>query len=650
MMQIRFNSLSLHCNHANETIDLDHHVLFFHGKVSSGKSSIARLINYCLGGSLEQTIAIQKELNSVALELIVGNYKVLLERSIHTGSFVTATCVDKLDSAFSINVPVNAGSEPVWANVVYSLSDLVFYLLEINVLRIPANKKKEDSGLVRISLKNFMWYCYLDQSKLDNSFFRHEDPNKARNSKEVLKYILQYSTQKLLELQEKYQQTRKSRFAKQYTSAGFRDFLKKFNFSSEDEIDFIAESTKQKLAKAKEERNALESSYAENTHFVDHIRGRIRTLIAEISAREEAIISLEERVEQQESLKSELVSSKFKFAKSESIVNVFQGVDFKNCPDCGTSLSNRSAPTSSCKLCLSPVTDNSLSISDMSEVVQGDLSDRIRELETSIDLHKRSLAKTRKEFDLKSKLRLQLDRQMQQELKQYESVFLSNIRAIDKKVATLQERLKGVERLKKMPQEINKLEEEARDLLKNERIIKQQIEKETANFVRGESLIKELEITFLTILNKVGMPGISESDTININKKTWELTVLPAGEDYLRWNFYNAGSGGKKTLFNSCFLIALHVVAARNDLPLPSFIMIDTPMKNIDKEVNQDIFKSFFDYLYYLASTVLDKTQIIIVDNNFVPPAPDLKLSFNDRYMASGDPNNPPLIPYYNGA
>ena len=73
-------------------------------------------------------------------------------------------------------------------------------------------------------------------------------------------------------------------------------------------------------------------------------------------------------------------------------------------------------------------------------------------------------------------------------------------------------------------------------------------------------------------------------------------------------------------------------------------------MKNIDKEVNHDIFKSFYDYLYEIATTILERTQIIIIDNNYIPPKSGLKITFKDRYMESGDINNPPLIPYYNGA
>lgn len=649
-MQINFYALNLNCKRSQETIDLAHQVIFFHGKVSSGKSSIARLINFCLGGNLEKTIAIQKEVISVSLELAVGNYKVLLERNAVSSSTVTATCVDEENRSFCINVPVNAGTEPVYAGTVYSLSDLIFHLLDVKVLRIPAKKNdQENTTMVRLTLKNFMWYCYLDQSKLDNSFFRHEDGTKTKSSKEILKYIFQYSTQKLYTLQEKLNKKKKERLSKQMTAEGLRNFLKRFNFSNEEEILFLESSTKTKLAQASQQKKELEEGYTTNTHFVDNLRDQIRVIVGDLIIIEQGLFDIENRINQQESLKSELVASKFKIAKNQTVANVFQGVKFICCPDCGTNISERVTNKDSCGLCLSPVGNAIPVFNEQSEVIQIDLNDRIRELEASIDLHKKALYRSKKEFSLKQKIRYDLDQKLQQDLKQYESVFLSNIRAVDNSVSTLKERLKSIRRMKVMPREIKQLETDALSILNDEKELKRKIADETANFVRGEQLISELEQTFLEILYEVGMPGISEDDKVFINRKNWDVNILPVGEDYLRWNFYNAGSGGKKTLFNSCFLLAVHIVAAKNDLPIPSFIIIDTPMKNIDKEVNTDIFRSFFDFLYKAASTILDKTQIIIVDNNFIPPSKDIKLDFIHRYMESGDSINPPLIPYYVG-
>jgi hypothetical protein len=122
--------------------------------------------------------------------------------------------------------------------------------------------------------------------------------------------------------------------------------------------------------------------------------------------------------------------------------------------------------------------------------------------------------------------------------------------------------------------------------------------------------------------------------------------VLPAGEEALRWSFDNAGSGGKKTLFKVCYALAVHAVAARNDLPLPRFLIIDTPMKNIGEEVNEDLFRSFYGYLYTLAAGPLRSVQFVIVDKEYYPPEiPGIEI--NERFMTPYSPQHPPLISYY---
>jgi len=648
-MNIHFQTLILQCKGSKEVIDLSAQVSFFHGKVSSGKSSITRLINYCLGGNLERTPAIVKEVISVALELTIGEYHVLLERFTQSESMINATCVDIENKSFSISVPSSGEQKPVWEGTVYNISDLIFHLQNINIIRVPASRHAETSNLVRLSFRNFMWFCYLDQSKLDNSFYRLEDPTKSRNSKEVLKYILQYSTQKLIELEEQVHKYKRQRLNDTATIEGLRAFLKNFGFSTEEQIQLLIDNTRRKYLKAKQDKQQLEDTYKADTHESDALRLSIKDLIQRITIRENSINDLEETILEQDSLKSELVASKFKFSKSKSAASILQGVKFYNCPCCGTDIENRVETAETCVLCLSPIGSDKPMVSAQSELIQADLNDRIKELDNSIDLHKKWLSKARKELISFNAQRRELDSKLEFELKQYESVFLSRIRSHDQEVAKLQERIKGFDRLKRMPKEISRLEINAADLLKKENLLKSQISIEKQKFVKGEEIIKDLEATFLKALLEVGIPGIKDSDKIYINRKTFETLVLPEGEDYLAWNFYNAGSGGKKTLFNSCFMLALHEVASRHELPLPNFILIDTPMKNIDKEVNQDIFRNFFNYLYSLAMGPLDNTQFIIIDNNFIPPSTDTKINFYHRYMANEDSANPPLISYYVG-
>jgi AAA domain len=50
-MNFRLQKLVIQFGKSREEIELDHHLTIFHGKISSGKSTIAKLIDACLGGS-----------------------------------------------------------------------------------------------------------------------------------------------------------------------------------------------------------------------------------------------------------------------------------------------------------------------------------------------------------------------------------------------------------------------------------------------------------------------------------------------------------------------------------------------------------------------------------------------------------------------
>ena len=85
------------------------------------------------------------------------------------------------------------------------------------------------------------------------------------------------------------------------------------------------------------------------------------------------------------------------------------------------------------------------------------------------------------------------------------------------------------------------------------------------------------------------------------------LPILAGDDDALQYDFQGAGSGGKKTLFNVCYAVALHRLAEEFNLPLPTFLTIDSPMKNIGNDVNKDIFLALYRYIYSLAADSLAK-------------------------------------------
>ena len=100
-MKIRLQTLKLLCRQSEEVLTFSRNITFIHGTLSLGKSTVVRLIDFCLGGNLELTTAVQLELLAAALTLKVRDLDVLIERSKGEG-FVRVSWMDPDEGPVSL--------------------------------------------------------------------------------------------------------------------------------------------------------------------------------------------------------------------------------------------------------------------------------------------------------------------------------------------------------------------------------------------------------------------------------------------------------------------------------------------------------------------------------------------------------------------
>jgi hypothetical protein len=143
----------------------------------------------------------------------------------------------------------------------------------------------------------------------------------------------------------------------------------------------------------------------------------------------------------------------------------------------------------------------------------------------------------------------------------------------------------------------------------------------------------------------VSFPGVSEDDEVIIDPRNWKPTVVHGDQE---WTFWDTGSGGKKTLFNVCYALAIHAVALNRGMPVPDVLIIDSPTKNISEDENPELVRSLYAEIYRLARGQGGRRlQFLLIDSELVVPSAALP-GFSERRMA-GEPGAPSLIPYYTG-
>lgn len=646
-MKLKLGTLTLQCRQSREVIQFVENINFFDGQVSTGKSSIARLVDYCLGGDLERTPAILQELVSVTLALSIGEYEVVLEREAHGSNQIQATWQGPNDMG-SVLAPTQAAEAPIWGAHIYNLSDLLFHFLGLGPMRVRRSATNHESALVRLSFRDIMWYCYLKQEYLESDFYRLRHSDTMFKSRDVIRFLVGFYNERISDLEMQAESARKERLAKVGGAEQLRQVFHDMGYDSEREIDAQIAAAEQELVQLQAQRRELETTRQTGPHSVDQLRHQLRSLESKVAAEEQALRDLESRLKEERSLRAELLTSKMKVARAKRANVILADTPFEKCPGCGQDLPG-SREEDQCRVCGQHEPERIEQVPLRSEMINRDITNRIAELDESILRHQDAIARTQRTSEALRTEKEALDTRYTVEMAQYDSAYVANTRTLERRSAELEERVRGLRRARQMPEAIKRMENAAIELQATEQRLRREIDAEREGLTQAAAYIRDLEETFLRILLNVRVPGVEVGDQVRINRTTWIPTIYHAGDEALRWDFFNAGSGGKKTLLNVCYGLAVHTVAARHGLPLPEFLIIDTPMKNIGEVVNRDLLTGFYRVLYDLAAGPLRNTQFVIIDMEFVPPSAELGLVVFERKFTRDNADHPPLISYYSG-
>lgn len=643
-MKIRLRHLIVRTRRTIEQINFSEIVTFLHGPVGRGKSTVARLVDYCLGGNLERTPAIQQEFVTAELSLVLGDYDCTIERATDDTQSVRVTWSGIGDDIGSVNAPLSPQSEPLLDAEVYNLSDLVFHLCGVSPIKVRQRSRDPDSSLIRLSIRDIWWYCYLDQTHLDSSFFRLEDPFRGRKSQDAMRFFTGLHSERLSQLETELMRTIDEQRTKREAVQQIRAFMTRFELGSEIDMVGQLEAAEQELAEAERRRTELERTRSAQTHPTDALRDELRRLSTEIENIRQAIADSAESIAEQRALRAEFITAKTKAERADKAGKILEGVRYQRCPECGADVSDRPYNDERCRVCGSAQADNASTSLEL-EALRRDLNERIDQIADSIVRRERESSRMMRQLAQSQQRKASLDRQLQEELARYDSAFVESIRGTERVIATLVERISSLRRLQQMPQAINALEEEAGALQGRIDRWRTSVTEERDRLRAADANIAAIAAEFKRVMLSVSFPGVSEEDQVVIDARNWKPTVVHGHQE---WTFWDTGSGGKKTLFNVCYALAIHAVALERGMPVPGVLIIDSPTKNISEDENPELVRSLYAEIYRLAKGQDGrKLQFLLIDSDLVGPSAALP-GFSERRMA-GEPDAPSLIPYYTG-
>jgi energy-coupling factor transporter ATP-binding protein EcfA2 len=642
-MRIKLERMVIQTKKKREIIDFSELITFIYGPVGKGKSTLARLIDFCLGGDIENTPAIQQEFVSATLHLCLNNYNCVLERGA-TENTVRMSWFETEKNSGSINAPLQAKDEPIISDSeIYSLSDMIFFLCGIKPIKVRQSNRDIDSPLIRLSFRDLWHYCYLEQMHMDSSFFRFEDPFRRKKSQDAMRFFTGLHSERMSQLETNLMRSIDEQRAKRVAVKQIREFMNQFSLGSENGIDKQLSETEDQLNIEKTRKAELHRKRNIDIHPTDLLRERIKLLGEHIYQVKIAIDDSTKMMDEQRMLHSELITAKIKNERLERANILFEDVVFENCPACGEKIQTKD-DLECCRLCGRKTREHGARTQIDNESLRKDINIRIDELADSIK--RRGMENLKSERHLARLLtdKARLDTQLHEDLSNYDSAIIEEIRYVDKIIATLEERITSLIKLQSMPQAINKLEEDAGALQGTIDRLKTELENERKRLSDADITVKSIADEFKRLMTSVKFPGVYDDDKVVIDSRYWRPEVMH-GE--YTWGFEDTGSCGKKTLFNVCYALAIHSIAKKRNLPVPSVLIIDSPTKNISKDENPELVKSLYKEIYQFAIENYKNLQFILIDSDYVSPTIELP-DFKPIHMA-GTEEAPSLISYYDG-
>jgi rRNA maturation endonuclease Nob1 len=383
-MKFNILSLELALRKADEKLQFSK-ITYFWGQMGAGKSSIARLIDYCLGGNIQLSPALQAEFSTATLTVQLERSTLNIERQRDSANVFASW--QEGDDRLSVVIPARIAAGEVLPDTgVETLSDLIFWLSDVNPPRVRKSKIKEDSKVVRLTIRDLLWYCYLDQDHIDSSFFYLEESAEfymRLKSRDVIRYVIGYHDEKVADLEAELDQLRANRTARVASIDSLKGALTEVGIGSEEQIAEREEGLHTEIDSLKAEIETLRivKRETQTTHAADELAADARkfgTDIAKLDVDADELSSIRERHVRH---RNEIEMLGLKFRRSAQAREILGDVRFTACPRCSQSLPHHERQC--CEVCGQ---EDVVDLADPAEVaaLEVDIASRRTELSEAI--------------------------------------------------------------------------------------------------------------------------------------------------------------------------------------------------------------------------------------------------------------------------
>ncbi|OWW11637.1 hypothetical protein BUE63_04090 [Bacillus sp. MB353a] len=595
---------------------------FISGPMSTGKSSIAEMINYAFGSERHKAyIEIRKSCKEVELDFYIGEEKFKVVRPL-----------------FEFNRPVKLFRWDIEEN---KFEDN-FLLLEIDS---PSNENSlsafllNEIGLPKITVANQSFsfrdlfkYTYVKQSIIDSeNLLSEKSGGSGIKRKPTFEIIFSIYNELLGELKQRLKEKDEYIRYLENKREGVFEFLRDLGVLNRENYLQEKEKRNEILEEKQSRLQEIKSKGKYDNELTLNLEKRIQFL-------KDTIVRLEEDIVEQAKYIDKLILLRNQYSgeiqKIEFILEgalILNSYEFEECPSC----LNKIVEKEGCNLCGSEFEDLSEQEQKVFKSELRKLTRKTNSLISLIDNQQASLEQLRRQKLIHIE-RLQKEQSEIDRLRNhYISPYIEQIEQMNYEIGNIHNDIEQLEKSLVIVDQFSRINEHIL-LEKNKRdLLKEKIDSTEKDSVTKEEIINGLSELFNNILEKFSFPKLSDA-------YIRELNYLP----YVRGVKYDElGSGGAVTMTTMAYFLSIALLDTPNKNHL-GFLIIDSPRKNLgadaknddefkDEEIFNSIIRCFIevnnDNSEY--ENIIKDLQLIIINNGYPDflPTEDLIKEFDGK-------------------
>jgi len=638
-----FRLLSIELVGGDRQVDFDQDFSIIRGSISSGKTTLIRLIRALLGSmpsNLPPEVGVVRSVRGIVafddeywiidrplVETATATVQLArIEPPVEDLSSMSGQDLLSLATLEGLRLPAERATK----TELLTYRSWILGKLGIPEVSVPRARSDASSQATAVTINDWLIYCIVRDSDLDTSVFRHSDTFLDRKRQAVFEINYQLYSEQLAQLQADLRSVELQLGTLENTNAVVSQFLIGTEIASLEEVDTRLAQNQTDLDELSSARRALGRDARRLTGAAD-LYDQIATLEGRVAEVRDETVSIDLNIKELADLRSSLQAQSKRLVRAIVADEWLVDFDFVVCPRCGTEVDPGRVPVDHCYLCLQQ--PEGAAQSDQLIAEQQRIASQIAETDELLEIRREEASSVRRTLaELQDKLgnrHAELDRRSE------EFVSARSDEMIDQasRAAKLTAEIQQLRQMRLLFERFSDSEARRNELEVEQQRLTEAVADRKAEVDTDSELVQSLEQRFQTYLERLNISVSSLPTSGAINRRTYMPEVSGRKFDSL-------SSQGLSVLVNVAHALAHHTISIDKGLALPGLLVLDGLSNNVGHEgFDQDRLNDVYRLLIEETTNYEGRLQVIASDNDvpeFALESVAVELSTDDRLIRSG--------------